>query len=196
MRTLLATVAIGALLSAGGTACRDAEARTSKVGDKLKAFIVQNCDSEAKYCQVCKYGGQPTIMAVGQIGDEAFEQDLVRIQDLLSKQKDGGLTAFALLGKLGPEGLAHFEDEAKALAELKAMRARLGLSYPVVIAPKERTKDQARSYQTFNQAYSVTKGRTILFAGANNELVFAETIAPASADAQFKTLEAKVTSAL
>ena len=75
MRSLLATSALALLLAAPNAGCKEAEARTQKVGDRLQAFIVQNCEDEAKYCQVCKFGGQPTIMAVGELGDASFEKD-------------------------------------------------------------------------------------------------------------------------
>jgi hypothetical protein len=44
------------------------------VGGKFQAFDIVNCDSGDEYCQVCKFGGSPKIMAVGTIDDPEFQE--------------------------------------------------------------------------------------------------------------------------
>ena len=113
----------------------------------------------------------------------------------MASKKDSALTAFAVVGQLGEKGLTHFTDEAKAMADLKALRGKLGLTFPVVIVPKKMSAYQASSYKSFNDAYAISKSRTILFAKGDNEVVFAETIG-AKSDEQFKRLADAVTASL
>ena len=37
---------------------------------RLTAFDIVNCESGEKYCQVCRFGNSPKIMAVGTADDE------------------------------------------------------------------------------------------------------------------------------
>ena len=56
--------------------CRSSKPKTKGVGDTLRAFIIQDCVSGQKYCQVCAYSGKPTIMAIGDVNDDNFVNDL------------------------------------------------------------------------------------------------------------------------
>lgn len=147
-----------------------------RVGDSLQAFIVQDCEESKKYCQVCAYSGKPTIMAVGEIGDAGFEKDLVAIQRLITDKGEAGLTAFAVVGQLDGKGIKPYEDEADALAKLRATRSRLGITFPVAIVPREVSESQKKNYYPFNALYRIKASRTVLFAGADNKITFAEVI--------------------
>jgi hypothetical protein len=177
-------------------ACRESIAKVRGVGDKMSAFIVQNCETAEKYCQVCQYGGKPKIMAIGDIDDKAFEQDLVRIQKVLDSGKEEGLVAFAVVGKVANQGFQPLADEKGAMAKLDEMKKRLGLTFPVVIVPKEMSEGQKKNYAPFNAAYEIAGSRQVFFAGADNKILFAEVIQADKADAQFKTLAETVTNTL
>ena len=164
-----------------GTACKKAEAKVKGVGDTLKAFIVTNCETGDRYCQVCAYGGRPTIMAVGDIDDAAFEQDLAQIQGLVAANGDKELTAFALYGKIEGGKFAAVADEAAAQKKLAALTKKLGLTFPVTLAPKALTEKEAKDYTPFTDAYEISKSRTVMLAGAGNDIRYAETM---SADAK------------
>jgi hypothetical protein len=188
-------VALGLVLLTGA-ACRETPTPVRGVGDALQAFIIQDCAEKRTQCLVCTYGGKPTIMAVGDLDDAAFERDLVEIQRVLDAGRDRGLTAFALVGELDADGkLEPFADEAAALDELDALRRRLGLEYPVVIVPKTQTKEQRVNYAPFNKSYALSGSRTILLARADNRIVYAEQVRDATAAAQYDKL-AKLASAL
>jgi len=169
-------------------ACRKPEPKTKAIGDSLKAFIVQDCSSQKKYCQVCAYSGKPSIMAIGAPDDKGFENDLIAIQKVMTSSGGEDLTAFALLGPFSEKGLGHFENEAEALKKLEEMRRRNGITFPVVILPKAISDAQKQNYATYDRAYEAPKSRTIFFAGADNKIQFAEVITNTSSTAQFESL--------
>ena len=175
MKRILTNIAIIQALTAMALltgACKErSRPRTKGVGDRLQAFIIQDCDQGSKYCQVCKYGGKPTIMAVGDMKDSGFEADLVEIQKLVNANE--GLTAFAVVGDLGGGGIKPFGDEKAAMSKLAALREKLDLTYPVVIVPKDMSEKQRKNYLPFNKAYEVEASRTILLGGADNKITFA-----------------------
>ena len=169
-------------------ACRASKPKTKGVGDQLRAFIIQDCDSKQKYCQVCAYSGKPTIMAVGDIEDKNFENDLVAIQKVMTSSGSDGLTAFALVGPFGKNGLGTFEKSDAALNKLKEMTERRSISFPVVVLPSEMSEAQKQNYAAYSQAYEIKSSRTVLYAGADNKIKFAEIITNTSSSSQFKKL--------
>ena len=52
------------------------------IGQRFVAFDILNCESGDEYCQVCKFGGSPKIMAVGTIDDPAFRKDLQDLDEI------------------------------------------------------------------------------------------------------------------
>jgi hypothetical protein len=177
------------LLAVQITACRKAPPKTKGIGDSLKAFIVQDCNSEKKYCQVCAYSGKPSIMAVGAVDDKDFESDLIAIQEVITSSGGSQLTAFAVLGPFDEHGLGYFKDEAGAIKKLNAMRKKNGITFPIHILPKELSASQKQNYATFARAYDVPKSRTIFFAEADNKIRFAGVITNSSSTAQFTALK-------
>ena len=72
------------------------------VGEKIEAFLVQNCDGGDPYCQVCKYGKRPKLISVGDLDDPAWIQDLKAIQTLHERYSHGGkgLAVFGLAASI------------------------------------------------------------------------------------------------
>ncbi|MFO7567762.1 MAG: hypothetical protein R6X02_34285 [Enhygromyxa sp.] len=143
---------------------------------RFAAFDIINCDSGDKYCQVCKYGPSPKIMAVGTIDDAGFKQDLQDLDALLKKYGDDKIKAFAVIADAREDGalvtpLANKDDlQAKA----KALKEELGLSFPVVLpAPKGEELNGI-----FEDHYQIKQSRTIMFADGQNKVKYSE-VAPA-----------------
>lgn len=183
------TVLVAGLLL-GGTACKEANAKVKGVGDNLQAFIIQNCDNGDRYCQVCAFSGKPTIMAVGDLTDAGFEQDLKEIQGLVKTHKAKGLTAFALFGKFEQGRFQSFKDPKKAMEDVKKLQAKLGLQFPVTIVPENLTDKEKKNYTPFDRLYDVSQSRTVLVGAANNNIVFADTMKGEAP--QYQALEAAV----
>jgi hypothetical protein len=144
------------------------------LGQRFAAFEIINCDSGDEYCQVCKFGGSPKIMAVGTIDDEGFKQDLKALDAMVAKYGEDKIKAFAVIasnesGTLGtPIGN---KDELQAKA--KALRAELGISMPVVIPAPEAGGPNG----VFEDHYQIKQSRTIMFADGRN-LVKYSAVAP------------------
>ncbi len=184
----LAFCALALALSAA-PACKKAEAKTKGVGDNLRAFLIKNCADGKRYCQVCAYGGKPTIMAVVDLEDKGAEKDLVQIQKMLDANKDKGLTAFALYGTFKNGMFSPVKDDDAAAKKLKSTTERLGLSYPVTLLPTKYSEKELKSYTPFVDAYEVKKSRTLMLADAGNKVLWSATIADGSAETQYKNLE-------
>ncbi len=145
------------------------------LGQRFAAFEIINCDSGDQYCQVCKYGPSPKIMAVGTIDDEAFKQDLKQLDAMVTKYGEDKLKAFAVIasnenGKLGTPVGNREELQAKA----KALRTELGLSIPVVIPAPEGDGPNG----VWEDHYQIKQSRTIMFADGRNQVKYSE-VAPA-----------------
>jgi hypothetical protein len=145
------------------------------LGQRFAAFEIINCDSGDEYCQVCKFGGSPKIMAVGTIDDEGFKQDLKQLDAMVTKYGEDKLKAFAVIasndnGLLGtPVGN---KDELQAKA--KALRTELGISIPVVIPAPEAGGPNG----VFEEHYQIKQSRTIMFADGRNQVKYSA-VAPA-----------------
>jgi hypothetical protein len=183
-------------LTVAFVACKRPEQKTRGVGDALKAFIMKNCETGQQYCQVCAYSGKPLVMAVADHTDQTFEQDLVRLQKLVDRHADKGLKAFAIIGRLEDGKLTTPDREEEISAKLKEARARLGLTIPVGVLPRKGTSSEQRGFADFADSYEIAASRMVLFATAENRIVFADTIRSDRADEQFRALEAAIAKAL
>jgi hypothetical protein len=169
----------------------EAEARTVASGLDLDmrfaAFDIINCDSGDRYCQVCKFGSTPKIMAVGTIDDEGFKQDLKDLDELVKKYGDK-VKAFAVIADAHDGALVTptgNKDELQAKA--KALKAELELSFPVVLpAPKDDGLNGI-----FEDHYQVKLSRTIMFADQKNKVKYSE-VAPADKNALDEVVKAVV----
>lgn len=183
------TVLLAAPFLFAALACSDAQAKTKGIGDELKPFIVKNSDTGQQYCQVCAFAGKPTLMAVGDVGDAAFEQDLLRIQKIITANKEKSVAAFALVAKVDGTKVTSADNEKELQEKLKATKQRLGLTFPVVLLASKLSESDAKNYAKFSDSYEVMGSRTILLAGANQKIVYADKIDTSRADEQFKSLE-------
>ena len=186
----------GLILALGTTsaACREVEAKVKGPGDSLKAFIIENCATYERYCQVCAYSGSPTIMAVGDVDDAEFAKDLKKIQALYENHKADGLTAFALYGKFTDGALASVSENADTLKRLAALRKELGLTFPVTVLPRTLTTKESMLYRPFGESYDVRQSRTVMVAQANNKVVWADVMKGQAA--QYAALAGAVKKAL
>ena len=175
LSVFLAALTITAGLG-GTTGCKKAHAKVKGVGDTLQAFIIRDAGSGERYCQVCAYGGRPTIFAVGDIDDAGFADDLTKIQGLLDAHEAAELSAFALYGKIADGRFQPLSDEDGALAKLAALRAERGLKMPVTIVPNQLSDKEKANYAPFTEVYEVGKSRTVMMAKANNEIIYVGTL--------------------
>lgn len=144
------------------------------LGMRFAAFDIINCDSGDTYCQVCKYGPNPKIMAVGTIDDEQFKADLKQLDALVQKHGEDRLKAFAVIAEPKDGALVTpLASRADLQAKAKALRDELGISIPVVIpAPKGDAPNG-----TFETHYNITASRTIMFADGRNQVKYSQ-VAP------------------
>jgi hypothetical protein len=143
---------------------------------RFAAFEIINCDSGDQYCQVCKYGPSPKIMAVGTIDDDGFKQDLKDLDALVKKYGEEKIKAFAVIADARDGALVTpmgNRDELQAKA--KALKEELQLSFPVVLpAPDEGEAPN----EVFEGHYQIKQSRTIMFADGKNMVKYSE-VAPA-----------------
>jgi hypothetical protein len=145
------------------------------LGQRFAAFDIINVESGERYCQVCRFGPSPKIMAVGTIDDEAFKKDLVALDALVKKYGEDEVKAFAVIAEPNDGVLRTPLGDTQALqAKAKALEAELGLAMPVVIpAPKGEAPNG-----TFEEHYGVKQSRTIMFADGRNSVKYSK-VAPA-----------------
>jgi len=144
------------------------------VGGKFKPFEIVNCDSGEKYCQVCKFGGSPKIMAVGTLDDPAFKDDIKNLDALVKKYGEDKIKAFAVITDI-KDGKATTPtgDRAALEAKVKDLRTELGVAIPLVVPADEGGKNDA-----FDGWYNITKSRTVMFADGRNAVKYSG-VAPA-----------------
>ena len=144
------------------------------LGERFKAFDITNCESGEDYCQVCRFGGSPKIMAVGTIDDKAFRKDLQDIEAIVAKYGEDKVKAFAVIAESGQGSLSTpLATKAELQAKAKALRTELGLSMPVVIP----AADGEEPNSVWENHYQVTQSRTVMFADARNTVKYSQ-IAP------------------
>ena len=155
-------------------------------GDKFKAFQIVNCDSGDEYCQVCKFGSSPKIMAAGTLDDEEFKEDLKNIDAIVAKYGDDKVKAFAVIGEIKDGKLATpVESREELQAKAKKLRAELEINMPVVIPAAEDGSANA----TWEEHYKVTKSRTLMFADGRNEVKYSQ-VAPSDLGALDEAIKA------
>lgn len=144
------------------------------VGGKFKPFEIVNCDSGEKYCQVCKFGGSPKIMAVGTLDDDAFKDDIKNLDALVHKYGEDKIKAFAVITDIKDgKAVTPSGDRADFEAKVKALRTELGVTIPLVVPADEGGKNEA-----FDGWYNITKSRTLMFADGRNAVKYSG-VAPA-----------------
>lgn len=142
---------------------------------RFAAFEIINCDSGDKYCQVCKYGPSPKIMAVGTIDDAGFKQDLKDLDALVKKYGEDKVKAFAVIADARDGALVTpLENKDQLQAQAKALKEELGLSFPVVLPAPEGDAVNG----VFEDHYQIKQSRTIMFADGKNQVKYSE-VAPA-----------------
>lgn len=136
------------------------------VGGKLSAFQILNGESGEEYCQVCRFGSSPKLMAVGTAGDEAFKKDLKDLDAIVQKYADKGLKAFAVVTDIEGGKATTPSDTEAAKQKAKALKEELGLTIPVVVPAPEGGGPN----KVWNEYYNITESRTVMFADGKNEV--------------------------
>lgn len=189
----LALAALGALgLFVWTPSCRRADARTHGIGDHLRPFIVQSSETGETYCQVCAFGGKPTIMVAADLDDPELESHLTRIQQTIARHEKEGLVGFAVIASAKDGSLRPASDTPAVFSRLKAMRARLHLTMPLVTLPAKLTEHELKNYNRFDESYALDGTPTVLFATPESEIVFAERIESGRIDEQHGRLRSRV----
>jgi len=139
------------------------------VGGKFKPFEIVNCESGETYCQVCKFGGSPKIMAIGTLDDPEFRNDLQNLDALVQKYGEDKVKAFAVVTDIkdGKSSTPLAEREA-LIAKIKALKAELGVKLPIVVPAAE----SGVANKEFDDYYNVTKSRTVMFADGRNSVKY------------------------
>lgn len=139
------------------------------VGGKFQPFDIVNCDSGDQYCQVCKFGGSPKIMAVGTVDDPEFKKDLQNLDALVQKYGEDKVKAFAVVTDIKDgKSTTPVADREALIAKVKAMRTELGVKMPVVVPASEG----GAANKEFDDYYNVTKSRTVMFADGRNSVKY------------------------
>lgn len=155
---------------------------------RFAAFDIINCDSGDKYCQVCKYGPSPKIMAVGTIDDADFKQDLKDLDALVKKYGDDKIKAFAVIADAKDGALVTpLGNKDDLQAKAKALKEELGLSFPVVLPAPEGEAVNG----VFEDHYQIKQSRTIMFADSKNVVKYSE-VAPADKTALDAAIKAAI----
>lgn len=137
------------------------------VGGRFNPFVILNGETDKKYCQVCSYGPAPKIMAVGTADDEAFHKDLKDLDAIVKKYGDDKVKAFAVVTSIEGGKATVPSDPDTAKADAAALKAKLGVSFPVVVpAPDEDGKNPDWD------KYNITKSRTVMFSDGKNNVKF------------------------
>lgn len=158
------------------------------VGMRFAAFDIVNCDSGEEYCQVCRFGGAPKIMAVGTIDDAEFKKDLQNLDAIVAKYGDDKLKVFAVIAEpkdgtlVTPTG-----NLADLQAKAKALREELEIDMPVVVPAAEGDALNG----IFEDHYQIKQSRTIMFADGKNVVKYSA-VAPADLKALDDAIKATV----
>ena len=145
------------------------------VGERFSAFQIINATTGKEYCQVCRFGSSPKIMATGTVDDPGFKEDLKNIDALLAKYGEDKIKAFAVIAE--PKGdhlITPGSSRDDLLAKAKALATELELTYPVVLPVAE---GEGRN-KVFEDHYNVKDSRTLMFADGGNLVKYNE-VAPA-----------------
>lgn len=139
------------------------------VGGKFQAFDIVNCDTGDQYCQVCKFGGSPKIMAVGTVDDPEFKKDLQNLDALVQKYGEDKVKGFAVVTDIKDgKAITPTADREALIARVKALKTELGIKMPVVVPASEA----GATNKEFDDYYNVTKSRTVMFADGRNSVKY------------------------
>ncbi len=158
------------------------------VGGKFKPFDIVNCESGDQYCQVCKFGGSPKIMAVGTIDDPAFKTDLQNLDALVQKYGEDKVKAFAVVTDIKDgKSTTPLADREALIARVKALKTELGVKLPLVVPAAEG----GVANKEFDDYYNVTRSRTVMFADGRNSVKYSA-VAPTDLADLNKAIESVV----
>lgn len=139
------------------------------VGGRFKPFDIVNCETGDTYCQVCKFGGSPKIMAVGTLDDPAFRDDIKNLDALVQKYGEDKVKAFAVITDIKDGKSATPTQDVPALqAKVKALKEELGVKIPLVLPAAEEGQPNA----AFDGYYNITRSRTLMFADGRNAVKY------------------------
>ncbi len=190
-RDLSTALMLGAILPTLYGCLRGGEgAKTSDVGDRLRPFVSVDASTGKRYCQVCAFGGRPTLMAVFDLDDPDAIENLSTIQGVLDDQR--GLTAFALFGRFHDRALAGPADLAEARRNLNQRIETLALTFPVTILPASLTPSEALLYRPYGERFDLPASGTILLAAADNRVRFKDRLSRSGAAARLKRAAAQL----
>jgi hypothetical protein len=131
---------------------------------KLIAFDIVNCESGEQYCQVCRFGGSPKLMAAGSLDDAAFHEDLKDLDAIVKKYGEDKVKAFAVVTEIADGKSITPKDVETAKQRANELRQKLAISFPVVVpAPGEDGGNRE-----WDEYYNITKSRTVMFADGRN----------------------------
>lgn len=135
---------------------------------KLTAFDIVNCESGETYCQVCRFGSSPKLMAVGSVDDEAFHEDLKDLDAIVQKYGDDKLKGFAVITEIVDGKGVTSKDVAALQEQANELRQKLAISIPVVVpAPNEQGQNRE-----WDEYYNITSSRTVMFADGRNAVKY------------------------
>lgn len=158
------------------------------VGMRFAAFDIVNCDSGEEYCQVCRFGGAPKIMAVGTIDDAEFKKDLQNLDAIVAKYGDDKLKVFAVIAEPKDGTLVTpTANRADLQAKAKALREELEIDMPVVVPAAEGDALNG----IFEDHYQIRQSRTIMFADGKNVVKYSA-VAPSDLKALDDAIKATV----
>lgn len=138
------------------------------IGGKLSAFQILNGEDGEEYCQVCRYGSNPKLMAVGTVDDEAFRKDLKDLDAIVKKYGADKVKAFAVITEFKDGKAITPKDPEAAKAKAKALRAELGIDFPIVVPAPE----DGGANETWEDYYNITKSRTVMFSDGRNKVQY------------------------
>ncbi|MCH9684761.1 MAG: hypothetical protein K0V04_25220 [Deltaproteobacteria bacterium] len=135
---------------------------------KLTAFDIVNCDSGEEYCQVCRFGASPKLMAVGSLDDASFHEDLKDLDAIAKKYGEDKVKVFAVVTDIVDGKGVTPADVASTQAKAKELRTKLAISMPVVVpAANDEGKNRA-----WDEYYNITASRTVMFADGRNTVKY------------------------
>lgn len=130
----------------------------------LVPFEIVNCEDGDAYCQICRFGRSPKLMAVGTVDDPAFLEDLKDLDAIAQKYGSDKLGAFAVITEIEGGKATTPKDVEEAKQRANDLREKLALRMPVVVpAPGDDGTNRA-----WDEYYNITRSRTVMFADGRN----------------------------
>ncbi len=149
------------------------------VGGELKPFEIVNSETGERYCQICKFGASPKIMAVGALDDVDFHDDLQNLDAVVKKYNtergDDALKAFGVVTVIRDgKSITPLQEREALLERVKQLRATLRVDIPIVVPALQ----EAGPNKAFDDYYNITKSRTVMFADGRNAVKFSAVAPP------------------